>query len=243
MTSSEAKAILLLHRPGVPDDPDSRMDEARAVAARDPELAAWFAAHCAFQQALRARLRSAPVPAGLREQLLAAPKVIAPPFWLRTTTWLAAAAAIVLLLAGTALLRSRAVPDQFADFRSRMVRTVLREYRMDILTNDMTQVRQFMAARGAPADYELPPGLAKLSLTGGGRLQWRGHAVSMVCFDRGDREMLYLFVLPRAAAKAQPPEVPQTEQVNRLATVSWSRGDNVYVLAGPAESDFARKYF
>jgi len=27
-----------------------------------------------------------------------------------------------------------------------------------------------------------------------------------------------------------------------MAAVSWTRGDNTYVLAGPEEPDFAKKY-
>jgi uncharacterized membrane protein YbaN (DUF454 family) len=243
MTAREAQAILLLHRPGLPDDGDPQMAAALALARRDPELAAWFTQHCAFQEALRRKLASAPVPADLREQLLAAPKIIRPVFWQRRSNWLAAAAVLVLLLGLAGIWLRQPPPDRFADFRSRMVRTVLREYRMDIVTNDMAQVRHFMATRGAPADYEVPAGLAQLPLTGGGQLQWRGHPVSMVCFDRGNQQMLYLFVLPRAATKSVPPSVPQAERVNKLQTLSWSRGDKVYLLAGPEEDDFAGKYF
>jgi len=37
-----------------------------------------------------------------------------------------------------------------------MVRTALRDYRMDIVTNDLNQIRLFMKTNGAPADYVLP---------------------------------------------------------------------------------------
>jgi len=243
MTTRAAKEILVGYRPGVPDEVDPPMAEALALAQQQPELAAWFVQHCAFQQAMRAKLRSAPVPAELRARLLAGRKVIRPGFWQRPSVWLAAAAALVLLLGLGAMLFRAPVPDRFADFRSRMVRVALREYRMDIVTNDMAQVRAFLASRGGPADYELKPGLAKLQLSGGGLLRWRGHPVSMVCFDRGDQEMLYLFVLGRGAAKDAPPSTPRVEQVNKLVTVSWSQGDKVYVLAGPEGGDFVRKYF
>jgi hypothetical protein len=99
-----------------------------------------------------------------------------------------------------------------------------------------------MASRGAPADYDLTRGLGRLQLTGGGRLTWRSHPVAMVCFDRGDKQMLFLFVMKRSAVKDPPPETPQLAKVRVLLTASWTRGDNTYVLAGPEEADFAKKY-
>ena len=133
-------------------------------------------------------------------------------------------------------------PDRFADFRLRMVNAALRQYRMDIVTNDMSQVRQFMAKRGAPADYTLAKGLERLQLTGGGFLKWRSNPVAMVCFDRGDKEMLYLFVMDGAATKDAPPARPLVTKVNKLTTASWSRDGKTYLLAGPDESEFIQKY-
>src|SRR5206468_6644669 len=95
-------------------------------------------------------------------------------------------------------------PDRFADYRETMVQTVLRQYRMDVTTSDAQVVRSFVAGRGGPADYTVPNGLQQLKLLGGGLLKWRGHRVSMICFDRGDREILYFFVLERSAVKDAP---------------------------------------
>lgn len=242
MTMPEAKQVLLLHRPWLGEAPDAETSEALALAGRDQGLGRWWANHLACQQALRAKLREMPAPARLKESILAERKVLRPALWQRPAVWLAAAAACVLLIGIAALMMQPRTPDRFADFRSRMVRSALRQYSMDIVTNDMQSVRQFMAERGAPANYALPPGLERLSLTGGAALKWRSAPVAMVCFDRGDKEMLYLFVMDRAVVKDAPPASPQVEKVNRLVTVSWSDGDRAYVLAGPEEADFARKY-
>jgi hypothetical protein len=42
--------------------------------------------------------------------------------------------------------------------------------------------------------------------------------------------------------KDAPPTSPQVTKVNKLVTVSWSEGDRAYVLAGPEEVDFSKKY-
>jgi hypothetical protein len=241
MTALEARQILALYRPGTADARDLEVVEALALAQRDPALRQWLDQHCAVQQALRRKFRELPVSAVVKQTILARRKIVQPPAWWRRPAWRAAAAGVMLLAGATALWLRPRPPDRFADFRARMVRTALREYRMDIVTNDMTQVRRFLAERQAPSDYELTPALEQLSLTGGGLLRWQNHPVSMVCFDRGDQQMLFLFVLHRGAVKDPPPARPRETQVNKLKTASWTQGDKTYVLAGPEDTDFAGK--
>jgi hypothetical protein len=123
-----------------------------------------------------------------------------------------------------------------------MVSGVLRSYHMELETNDTAEVRDFMARSGNPADFEIPRGLAILELAGGGRLQWRGNPVSMICFSRGEDDMVYLFVIRGSALSDAPADVPTLTQVNKLATLSWSRGENVYLLAGLPEPGFAERF-
>jgi hypothetical protein len=242
MTQSEAKQILLLYRPGTADALDPQVAEALELARHDPELGQWFEQDCDFQKGMRAKFRQIKVPAHLKDRILASQKIIRPPVWWQSPVWLAAAASVMLLigLAGV-WLRPRA-SDRFTNFQARMVSTALREYRMDVITNDMHQVRQYLADKGGPSDYDVTKSLSQLQLTGGGLLRWRSHPVSMVCFDRGDKQMLFLFVMKRSAVKDPPSETPQVAKINELLTASWSRGDKTYVLAGPEEPDFIRKY-
>ena len=245
MNSSEAREILLLYRPGTADAADPQMAEALERARQDPELGRWFENHRAFQKAMRAGFQQIEVPAHLKISLLtqnpAQQRPIPPQPWWRSPVWLAAAAVVLLLGLAGAWLKPRPA-NRFANYQSRVVSEAQREYRMDLVTNDMRQIRQFMASRGAPADYDVARGLEHLQLTGGGRLTWRSNPVTMVCFDRGDKQMLFLFVLKRSAVKDPPPASPQLARVNQMLTASWTHGDNTYVLAGPEEADFLEKY-
>jgi hypothetical protein len=238
--------MLLLYRPSAADSVDSQMAEALALARQDPELARWFEQHRAFQNAMRAGFRQIEVPAHLKTSLLiqqpAQRTFVTPQVWWRSPVWLSAAAAVLLVLGLAGAWLKPRVPDRFANFQSRMVGDVQLAYRMDIETNDMQQVRQFLAHRGAPADYDVARGLEHLQLTGGGRLRWRSNPVAMVCFDRGDKKMLFLFVMKRSAVKDPPPETPQLVKVRQMLAASWTHGDNTYVLAGPDEADFLKKY-
>lgn len=249
MTPEVVRKILALYRPGTADEQDPEIAAALQQVQLDPELGRWFAQYCAFQTAMRKKFREIPVPSRLPAALLAQRKVVPLPTWWQQATalwrrpaWVAVAAAIVMLAGLAAWWLTPRVPDRFRHYRARMVQNVLRQYAMDVETNDMLQVRQFMAARGAPSDYILTRGLERLDVAGGGFLRWRNAPVAMVCFHREDQEMLYLFVMKRTAVKDPPPARPRIVKVSKLMTATWSEGQNTYVLAGPAEPGFARKY-
>jgi hypothetical protein len=157
---------------------------------------------------------------------------------------LALAAAILLLATLSFLVFGPArAEDSFATFRARMVRSALREYRMDIVTNDMTQIRQFLAAHQAPADYEITGGLARLAPVGAGLLSWQGQRVAMVCLDSGQNDIFFLFIVDPRAVRRPPPPQPEFARVNKLATASWTQGGRCYVLAAARDLDTLRRYF
>jgi uncharacterized membrane protein YbaN (DUF454 family) len=245
LNPAEAKQILLLYRPGTCDAEDPEILAAMELARRDPELGKWFEQQKVFQSSIRAKFRQIEVPARLKAELLADRKVIHPHVFWQRPVWLAAAAIFVLLLGLVAVLLRPSLPDRFANYRENMVSAAVRVYGMDLETNDKNQLRQFIAQKGAPADYELTQGLERLQLRGGGLLRWRGNPVSMVCFDRGGNNMLFLFVVKRSALKDPPPlatSEAELAKVDGLMTASWTRGDDAYVLAGAEEPRFAEKY-
>jgi len=246
VSPDEAKEILLLYRSGTADEHDAQVVEALQLARQDPALGEWFARQQAFQQAMRARFREIEVPQSLKAALLERQRIVHPlqHFWQRPV-WMAAAAIFLALFSLTIVWFRPSVPDRFSHYRQSMVSEAVRNYGMDLVTQDPKELREFIAQRGAPADYDLTGGLAKLQLKGGGLLRWRGNPVSMVCFDRGTGTTLFLFVLKRSAVK-DPPPAPTSHadlaQVDGLMTASWTEGSDTYVLAGPAEPNFAEKY-
>jgi hypothetical protein len=254
MNPQQAKQLLVLYRPGTSDAEDPEVAEALELARRDPELQLWLQTHCATQKEIRSRLREVSPPPALRQALLRLnPKVraeskveevvIRPRPWWGSPFVMAAAALAVLLLLISGLWNKSPDTKQFAFFKARMVGTVLREYRMDVATNDMREVRQYMASRGAPADYELAPGLQRLEVAGGGFLRWQNEPVSMVCMRRADKQMVYLFVLRRQALPDPPPSRPAIEMLKGLKAASWSSGANSYILLTPEEENLEQNYF
>ena len=123
-----------------------------------------------------------------------------------------------------------------------MIRSAVRQYRMDIVTTDLEQVRQYHAKHDAPADYRVPGPIAKLKITGGGRLKWRDNPVSMLCFDRGDSHMLFLFVMGQSAIKDPPKASPEIVGVSDITTASWTASGKTYVLIGEESPASLEKY-
>jgi hypothetical protein len=245
MTRVEAKRILELCRPSDRQSAEPEIQQAFTVLRDDAELREWYEQHLQTEEAIRQRFRAIPVPAQLKQRVLEQNKIVRPQFVWGTRQWLQMAACLAVLIGAIAALtyhnfNSRA--PSFAQFESRMVRSALREYKMEILTKDMTELRDWMQARQAPADFAIPKTLAHLQLTGGGVLHWQNHPVSMACFDRGDKQMLFLFVMDKNALEDPPSNTPQLDKVKRLATAAWSANGKTYLLAGPGDKDSLRKY-
>lgn len=168
---------------------------------------------------------------------VAIPLPIRLPWWKRYPAW-AAAAALIAAFALVFLNRQPADPgdtDSFATFRSRMVRSVLRQYQMDIETNDMAVIRQFLSTNQAPSDYVLSANLSRLTPRGAGLQRWLDQPVSMVCFDAASQHpsvqgTAVLFVLDSRAVDYPPPANPDFQQVSKLMTASWSNAGRTYLL-------------
>ncbi len=232
MTPEDAKKILSLRR-GPADDSDPEIAAALAMAAADPQLRAWLATQERFHQDLRASFRNLPVPENLASRILAAAKPPAP-WWSRPTVWVTAAAAVVVLAGLVAALALYSLPpgraEAFDTFRSRMVRSILRQYQMDLETNSMPAIRQFLTAHQSPSDYVLMSGLGRLTPRGAGLQTWLNHRVSMVCFNANGQGTAILFVADSDHLKNPPPVAPEFALVSKLMTASWTAQGHVYLL-------------
>lgn len=252
MTTQEAKQILLAYRPWTDDARDPEVAEALALCEQDADMAKWLKARCATQEAIRIQFRRTPLPEGLKEQIVSEFKSRNLVVWWRRPAVMVVAAVLALLIAVSSLWFSapRSLPEDvsFAAYRSRMIRTATRAYGMDLETNDVVQIRAYLAQHKAPADYVIPDNLAQAQSAGCGVLSWQGKPVTMVCFrtgkplDPGAKSDLFLFVIDQKDLEEAPAfAAPEFANVSTLATASWINGGKVYVLAAPDESDLRRR--
>lgn len=248
MNREQAQEILHLYRPELDAD-EADFAEALELARRDDDLGQWLDAHCANYRTIRDRLKQIAVPAGLKEQILAEKKSQMTIVPIPRASWqkplLAIAAVGILLLCLSAFWIQRRDRNQPLDFRNRMVSTALRGYGMDLKTNDLAEIRSFLAEKKAPSDFTLSPRLQKLESTGCVVLRWKDNPVSMICFRTGrplapgEQSDLFLFVTDRASFSTGSLNL---RRVNKLLTASWSDGGKAYLLATDGDVEFLRRF-
>jgi hypothetical protein len=248
VNSQQAREILILFRPGSNDQADPEIAQALLLTKHDLELAQWFEEHCALQQAVRANFRQILVPEGLKEQILSERRVKTSSLFRKRV--LALATILFLLLLGLSNFYLRPRPDtSFASFRHRMAGNVLRMYpKMDLETNDLAQIREYLGEHKGHGDYLLPTGLKNTTGTGCKVLDWRGKNVSMICFNSGTNGKpkvpdLFLFIVDSSAIKGTPnASSPEFAQISKLLTASWSEGNKTYVLGTLGNEQFLKTY-
>jgi hypothetical protein len=231
MDRERAKQVLLAYRPGTEDETEPDVAQALDLAKHDADLHEWLQEQTAFHQSVRAHLRSIPVPPDLKDSILVRQRIVVP-IWRRPEFLLAAACIAIAFVLTAFWVRGRSEDETFAGFQKRMV-GFLRVYRMDIETNDLVQVRQFLTAKGAPTNFALTPGLSQTPVKGGAYLTWQGHPVSMVCFTLPRAQTLYMFVMNQSAIQkgSLPGATPVMEFANGIMTARWCRDGQVYLVA------------
>lgn len=246
MTREQAKEILSTGRASASAGTDPVWLEAIRLAERDAVLREWWAGRQRFNTEVSAAFRRIEVPPDLAQRILAGRpgKVVQFPR-VQRRWWAAAIAAIAAILVLGAWLLWVGLPrgPQFQDFRHRMARAALRDYRMDIQTNDLDAIQRYLAQHRAPATYVLSPRLEALPGLGCGIMRWQNRPVSMVCFDLGGGEILWLFVAePDALAGAPARGEAAFASVGRLATAAWRAGDHVYLLMAVGTQDLVKRF-
>jgi hypothetical protein len=253
----EAKIILQLYRPDTADAEDPQIADALALAKNDPELALWLEEHCARQNVLHKKFRQIAAPAGLKEQIIseqAAFSKINPRQ--EKIVLVAAVTAIVAALAVLAAFylphggnRSQADSNTLANYANQMEGVPLSGYAMNLATNDLSQIRAYLAHNSAPSDYTLPATLEKIETTGCAIQDWQGKKVSMICFRTGkplppkQQGDLWLFVVDRASVKGAPDAAsPQFTKVNQLTTATWTQDGKLYLLATQDDEQELQKF-
>ena len=234
MNNEEAKLILQAYRPGGQDANDPRFREALEQAQRDPELARWFANEQALDSRISDKVKAAiKPPAHLKSQLLAQRKIVRPVAWWKMPAWqLAAAACLALLVTITVVWLKPVRTTGFAQYRNEMADFAGHKLdRLDLMSRDLPEVRRWLAQKESHGNLVIPAGLDGLPSLGCRLLDWKGHKVSLVCFELENKQVAHLLVVDSTAFKDAPAESPVFNQVGDVATASWSRGGKTYVVA------------
>jgi hypothetical protein len=233
MDEQEARLILQAYRPGAQDQSDPHFAEALQEAARNPQLARWFAEEQAFDQAMAAHLAAVPAPFGLKTRILAQATA---PAGARTSRWLiglAGAVALLFLLAQVVSLWRHPAPASAAlpDYARAMVGFIQQGPPLDMESDNLGTIKNWLAQKEA-SPVEIPPALAALAPVGCRVFSFRGHKVTLICFERGDDRVAHLFVVDRAAMPLMKSGAPPVfADFGDWTTASWVENDRVYMIA------------
>lgn len=256
MTSEQAKEVLALYRPGTSDAQDPAFAEALELTRRDPELDRWFQQHCQLYAAIRAKFKATRVPEGLKEQILAERKVHLPGFWRRPIGLPTAVLAAVVVVIAVVLWMQPSDDTSFQAFQEEQTHFAMRDYGMNLRTNNLGAIQAYLSTNGAPIGYVLPEGLAKavaaggLTATGCALPDWRGKPVTMICFKTGRKlpgnpgSDLWFFVADARTMKHPPAQLTITPltSASSVTMAAWTVGDKVYLLSGMGDADFLKSY-
>jgi hypothetical protein len=233
MNRDEAKYVLRSYHLGGRDAADPQFREALEMLARDPELAAWFAQERALDSKLSEKFRAFPAPLDLKNQLLAARKIVPLQVWWRPPAWLGSAAALLAFVATLVVFFAAAGKTDFADLRKYVAAKAATLDHLDFRSADLDQIRQWLENHGAPEDFVLPANLKGKPSIGCRVFDWYGENVSLICFQLENKKVAHLFVFDRSGlAKIPIGETPQFERtLDGIATASWADNARIYVVA------------
>ncbi len=243
MDKAEIRAILSAYRVNEPETEDARFQQAKAEATADPELAQWWTEQQELDRVIAAKLQSGDVPRGLKTQLTAWEKrTVQRNSWNRGI--LLAAASIVALAVMFSSWRGPFQPAvSLAEYRDEMVSFVRLDPPLDLESSQMTRLTAFLKEQGGPSQISLPRQLQELDLAGCRRLRFRGHDVALVCFQRGNGELVHLFVVDRKAlAKRTGSGDPQFAAEEDWMTATWVEGEHAYLLTLKGSRETLEKY-
>lgn len=250
MDDAELQLRLSASRPNGQDADDPWIREALEALPRHPGLAEWHGRQTEFDRAVCRQLEQAPIPTGLRAEVLAAEKlcqagrarrVWLP--WVAAAALLAAAGVVLWLPPATARTSLAQAEVELVEMFDRMRTEGLS---LDHVTDQLAEVNIWLADAGAPLPYLMQAGLREARPTGCRVLEWRGRKVTMICFRKGDAAA-HLFVLKREALvpeAALPSREPgPVQQVNGHPVAAWGCRKCQYVLVGAQKGMCLEDFF
>jgi hypothetical protein len=158
---------------------------------------------------------------------------------------LLALAASVLVAVGLAVWWFREPqPVSFAVLAPRVVEFFGTPPELPKRSQNPEELRAWLLAQGAPADFQIPAKLRGLESLGCQVVDVKGRPAWLTCFwrEKGQNgtggELVHLWVVRRNDFKDSPPSsTPQFREQSGWSFASWSEGDIVYTLAAAAPMD------
>lgn len=232
MDEQGAKYILNAGHPRGQDAGQEAFREAMDLAGKDPEVSGWVNRQQRLTDSLRTKLNEVPVPAGLKDRILAGAAVSRTPrHWSRSSLLMMAAAFVVLLfvLAWQFFPRSSSGEKSFAGLRQDMAEFLSGYFGLELQSNQLGKLQSHLATEHQFVRYTVPRQLAGKTSVGCRVIDWHGSHVALICFTV-NRELVHLMVLPKDELLELPDGIHPVQQ-GEWATTGWQDDNNVYLVA------------
>ncbi len=233
MNNAEAKFILSGYRPSGADAADPAFGDALQQVQRDPALREWFGRQQIFDTAVSAKLAEVPVPAGLREAILAGGRVtesgISRSSWWRSPMLLAAAASFTVIIGLAAFLWPKVAVGE----------TSFGRFALDDARHSEAHgghggsTDALQAALSNPATRlgaNLPVNFGALGQAGCRTVTFQGREVLEVCFERNG-VWFHCYIARRADFPALVADAkPVLTERDGASLAAWADAAHVFVV-------------
>jgi hypothetical protein len=243
MDEQEARLILQSYAPGA-ERHNPEVAAALEAAARNPELAGWFAEEQAFDRAVAAHLEAVPAPFGLKTRILAqlAPPPAASRPWSLAVKLAGVAALLFLLVQVVSFFRPPASEARVSNYAQEMVSFIRLGGALDMESHDLGKIEAWLSQKNAAPQF-VPPNLASLRPLGCRLLSFRGQTVTLICFQQGPDRLAHLFVVDRAALpRLKPGDAVILQREGDWTTATWAEKDRVYMIAAQGDETAVQPY-
>jgi hypothetical protein len=241
MDNNKAKLRLAVYRRTGADAQDPFFAEALQQAEKDPALREWLADQQQFDAQFAAALGEIRGPKEGRAHIEAT-MMRRPIHWLRRWPVALAASIAVLLGAYFTFERGRALSlPQNASVAQLAEHLSAHHASIGLMSSDYSKLRTWIAEKGGPLPDRLPPGLAQLGVLGCQTWETNHGKVSLVCFVRGNKDMIHLYVFENPRDGASLPEMgaPRYERAGEWSFALWRDDGRAYALGeiGDAQAE------
>jgi hypothetical protein len=243
MDKQNVRAVLSAYRANETFADDGRFEAARQQTETDPALAQWWKDEQDLDRLIAAKLAGVAAPAGLKSQLLNPERRSFPSraMWPRKMAMLAASIVLLAVFFGSwsGLFQPA---TSLAEYRDEMVSFIRLDPPLDMKSSQLSQVTAFLKEHGAPSGLHVPGQLQQLGPVGCRTLRFRGGDVALICFRRGDGDLMHMFVIDRKAmAKVKSMEEPQFAVEGDWMTAAWTDDEHTYLLAAKGSRESLAK--
>ncbi|MFQ3670994.1 MAG: hypothetical protein SNJ84_06015 [Verrucomicrobiia bacterium] len=242
MDNEQAKLILSAYRTRGEEASDPVFAEALEQVRHDPELGHWFADQRQFDESMCRALESLQPPAGLRDQLLVQQRIVQlqqpqgrVARWRSQPAWWFALAATILLLAGlgwhlSAPSNEPLPPEQFLAELFQLKQSG--KISLGKMGGGTRELQAWLAQRGSPSDFTLPPPLEALGGIGCQTFTIHGQKTSLICFMLDRSRVVHFFVTNNRGLTPSEGTGPSVVRKDNLTAITWTAGGHTFVLMG-----------